>query len=113
MVLHLVGFVLLGAVIVLAGDLLSVLASLQRFTDISAADTVTITDVEGTTYVDLVQSYGAVILGHAHPAITSALVAIRSSGGRTSTVTVAVSVSVPSVMVTVKPSLPVYPASGV
>lgn len=31
------------------GDLLSVLASLQRFTDISAADTVTITDVEGKT----------------------------------------------------------------
>ena len=30
-------------------------------------------DVEGKQYVDLVQSYGAVILGHAHPAITSAL----------------------------------------
>ena len=27
-------------------------------------------DVEGTRYIDLVQSYGAVILGHAHPAIT-------------------------------------------
>ena len=32
-------------------------------------------DVEGTRYIDLVQSYGAVILGHAHPAITSAIVA--------------------------------------
>jgi glutamate-1-semialdehyde 2,1-aminomutase len=30
-------------------------------------------DVEGTRYVDLVQSYGAVILGHAHPAITAAV----------------------------------------
>jgi glutamate-1-semialdehyde 2,1-aminomutase len=31
-------------------------------------------DVEGTRYIDLVQSYGAVILGHAHPAVTRALV---------------------------------------
>jgi glutamate-1-semialdehyde 2,1-aminomutase len=30
-------------------------------------------DVEGNAYIDLVQSYGAVILGHAHPAITSAI----------------------------------------
>jgi len=30
-------------------------------------------DVEGTRYIDLVQSYGAVILGHAHPSITAAL----------------------------------------
>lgn len=30
-------------------------------------------DVEGHRYIDLVQSYGAIILGHAHPAITSAL----------------------------------------
>jgi glutamate-1-semialdehyde 2,1-aminomutase len=30
-------------------------------------------DVEGTRYADLVQSYGAVILGHAHPAITAAV----------------------------------------
>ena len=27
-------------------------------------------DVEGNRYIDLVQSYGAVILGHAHPAVT-------------------------------------------
>ena len=32
-----------------------------------------IIDVEGKRYIDLVQSYGAVILGHAHPAITAAL----------------------------------------
>ena len=30
-------------------------------------------DVEGAEYVDLVQSYGAVILGHAHPAVTDAI----------------------------------------
>ena len=30
-------------------------------------------DVEGNEYLDLVQSYGAVILGHAHPAITAAV----------------------------------------
>jgi glutamate-1-semialdehyde 2,1-aminomutase len=35
-------------------------------------------DVEGRRYVDLVQSYGAVILGHAHPAITAA---VRSAVG--------------------------------
>ena len=29
-------------------------------------------DVEGRQYIDLVQSYGAVILGHAHPAVTRA-----------------------------------------
>lgn len=30
-------------------------------------------DVEDNEYIDLVQSYGAVILGHAHPAITAAV----------------------------------------
>ena len=40
----------------------------------------TITDVEGTTYLDLVQSYGAVILGHAHPAITEAVWAAVGDG---------------------------------
>jgi glutamate-1-semialdehyde 2,1-aminomutase len=30
-------------------------------------------DVEGTRYVDLVQSYGAIIAGHAHPAIVEAI----------------------------------------
>ena len=37
-------------------------------------------DVEGRRYTDLVQSYGAVILGHAHPAITAALRAAASDG---------------------------------
>ena len=30
-------------------------------------------DVEGNRYIDLVQSYGAVLLGHAHPAVTAAV----------------------------------------
>ena len=37
-------------------------------------------DVEGRRYIDLVQSYGAVILGHAHPAITAALRAAAGDG---------------------------------
>ena len=37
-------------------------------------------DVEGRRYIDLVQSYGAVILGHAHPAVTAALAAAAPDG---------------------------------
>ncbi len=37
-------------------------------------------DVEGRRYVDLVQSYGAVILGHAHPTITAAVRAAAADG---------------------------------
>ena len=37
-------------------------------------------DVEGNRYVDLVQSYGAIILGHAHPAVTAALRAAAGDG---------------------------------
>ena len=37
-------------------------------------------DVEGTRYIDLVQSYGAVILGHAHPAVTAAVTAAAADG---------------------------------
>jgi glutamate-1-semialdehyde 2,1-aminomutase len=32
-----------------------------------------VTDVEGRRYIDMVQSYGAVLLGHAHPAVTEAV----------------------------------------
>ncbi len=35
-------------------------------------------DVEGTRYIDLVQSYGAIILGHAHPAVVKA---VRDAAG--------------------------------
>ncbi len=37
-------------------------------------------DVEGRRYIDLVQSYGAVILGHAHPAVTAAVAAAAAEG---------------------------------
>ncbi len=47
---------------------------------VARASGATITDVEGTTYFDLVQSYGAVILGHAHPAITAAVSAAVVDG---------------------------------
>ncbi len=33
----------------------------------------TVTDVEGTTYLDYVQSYGASLLGHAHPRVLAAI----------------------------------------
>ena len=36
-------------------------------------------DVEGRRYIDYVQSYGAIILGHAHPAIVEA---VREAAGR-------------------------------
>ena len=39
-----------------------------------------VTDAEGTRYIDLVQSYGAVLLGHAHPAVTSAVNAAAARG---------------------------------
>jgi len=47
---------------------------------VARASGATVTDVEGTTYLDLVQSYGAVILGHAHPAITAAVTAAAADG---------------------------------
>jgi len=37
-------------------------------------------DVEGNRYIDLVQSYGAIILGHAHPAVTAAVTAAAALG---------------------------------
>ncbi|MEP7202532.1 MAG: glutamate-1-semialdehyde 2,1-aminomutase [Ilumatobacteraceae bacterium] len=37
-------------------------------------------DVEGRRYIDLVQSYGAIILGHAHPAVTAAVTAAAALG---------------------------------
>jgi glutamate-1-semialdehyde 2,1-aminomutase len=37
-------------------------------------------DVEGRRYIDLVQSYGAIILGHAHPAVVAALQAAAADG---------------------------------
>ena len=39
-----------------------------------------VVDAEGTRYIDLVQSYGAVLLGHAHPAVTAAINAAAAAG---------------------------------
>lgn len=47
---------------------------------VAGASGATVIDVEGTSYLDLVQSYGAVILGHGHPAITAAVSAAAADG---------------------------------
>jgi glutamate-1-semialdehyde 2,1-aminomutase len=47
---------------------------------VAAAHGPYVTDVEGRRYIDLVQSYGAVILGHAHPAVTAAVSAAAADG---------------------------------
>jgi glutamate-1-semialdehyde 2,1-aminomutase len=39
-----------------------------------------VTDAEGTRYIDLVQSYGAVLLGHAHPVVTEAITRAAARG---------------------------------
>ena len=39
-----------------------------------------VVDVEGTTYVDLVQSYGAIVAGHAHPEVVEAVRAAAAEG---------------------------------
>src|ERR1700710_1413509 len=37
-------------------------------------------DVDGRTYLDLVNSWGALILGHSHPAVVSAITEMAKSG---------------------------------
>jgi glutamate-1-semialdehyde 2,1-aminomutase len=37
-------------------------------------------DAEGTRYIDMVQSYGAVLLGHAHPVLTAAITKAAARG---------------------------------
>src|ERR1019366_5270368 len=39
-----------------------------------------VVDAEGTRYIDLVQSYGAVLLGHAHPVVTAAIIRAAALG---------------------------------
>ena len=39
-----------------------------------------VVDAEGTRYIDMVQSYGAVLLGHAHPAVTAAIATAAARG---------------------------------
>lgn len=47
---------------------------------IARADGAYVWDVEGTRFVDLVQSYGAIIAGHAHPAIVEAVQRAAADG---------------------------------
>lgn len=47
---------------------------------VASADGAYVTDVEGQRYIDLVQSYGAIIAGHAHPAIVAAVVEAAAKG---------------------------------
>ncbi len=47
---------------------------------VASAEGAHVTDVEGRRYIDLVQSYGAVILGHAHPAVTAAVTTAAAAG---------------------------------
>ena len=46
---------------------------------VESGEGATITDVDGNTYVDLVQSWGALLFGHAHPPIVEA---VRDAAGR-------------------------------
>ena len=47
---------------------------------VESASGATITDVDGNTYVDLVQSWGAMLFGHAYPPIVSAVQEAASKG---------------------------------
>lgn len=47
---------------------------------VARADGAWVWDVEGTAYLDLVQSYGAVIAGHAHPLVVAAIQQAATSG---------------------------------
>ena len=47
---------------------------------VSYAQGAEITDVDGNSYVDLVQSWGALLFGHAHPEIVSAVQEAAAKG---------------------------------
>ena len=47
---------------------------------VSRAEGARVWDVEGNELIDLVQSYGAIILGHAHPKVTEAIRAAAEIG---------------------------------
>jgi glutamate-1-semialdehyde 2,1-aminomutase len=47
---------------------------------VAGADGAYVTDVDGNRYVDYVQSWGATILGHAHPAVVDAVAAAAARG---------------------------------
>jgi len=54
--------------------------STRRCAPFARAEGPYIWDVEGTRYIDLVQSYGAIILGHAHPAVVTAIQRAAADG---------------------------------
>ena len=47
---------------------------------VARGDGARVTDVEGHTFIDLVQSYGAVIAGHAHPRLVEAIRSAAADG---------------------------------
>ena len=47
---------------------------------VARAKGASIWDVEGREYLDLVQSYGAIILGHAHPRVVEAICSAAGDG---------------------------------
>ena len=47
---------------------------------VARAEGARVWDVEGNEYLDLVQSYGAIILGHAHPAVVAAVAEAATAG---------------------------------
>src|SRR5438309_11761686 len=47
---------------------------------VAQGDGATITDADGNTYIDLIGSWGPLILGHAYPAILDAIAEAMSSG---------------------------------
>ena len=49
---------------------------------VASAEGAHVTDIEGRRYIDYVQSYGASILGHAHPTVIDA---IRRAAGEGTT----------------------------
>jgi glutamate-1-semialdehyde 2,1-aminomutase len=47
---------------------------------VKRASGATITDVDGNTFIDLVQSWGALLFGHAHPAVAAAVTEAAADG---------------------------------
>ena len=47
---------------------------------VDRADGARLTDVDGNTYIDYVMSWGALMLGHAHPAVTRAITEATARG---------------------------------
>src|SRR5437879_9172934 len=47
---------------------------------VARAEGAHVVDVEGNRYIDYVQSYGASILGHAHPVVTKAVAEAAAEG---------------------------------